>query len=253
MFRDLLGVGNTESKVISFVGAGGKTTALFSLSQELNHTKRLITTTTAIYQPTPSLWDTMVIRPNYLNTLEDKGVKTNTVTVWGRLLSPEQKLLGVSTDCLTEVVRTALFDTILIEADGSKRKPIKAPAEHEPVIPAESTTVVGVIGLSSLNKPINNQWVHRVEEFADLVHANSGDPIQPEHLVRLINDPRGLFKGAPSKAKKILLLNQADHESDKIQGSKIIEKLKQQNAGIEKFVLTSFNPATFKLVWGELL
>lgn len=253
MFRDLIGVGDNKPAVISFVGAGGKTTILFTLSQELAHKKRLITTTTAIYQPAPSLWDIMVIRPNLLNGLDNKNVKPDTVTVWGGSLSPENKLLGVSTECLTKVVQTELFDTILIEADGSKRRPIKAPAEHEPVIPVESTTVVGVIGLNALNKPINNQWVHRVEAFRHVVQANTGEPIQPEHLVRLIKDPNGLFKGTPSGVERILVLNQADHECKKIQGSRIIEKLKQANTGIEKFVLTSFNPATFKLIWGEQL
>ncbi len=253
MFRDLIGVDDSKPAVISFVGAGGKTTILFALSQELSHQKRLITTTTAIYKPVPSLWDIMVIRPNLLSGLDNKGVKPDTITVWGRSLSPENKLLGVSTACLTKVVQTELFDTILIEADGSKRRPVKAPAEHEPVIAVESTTVVGVIGLSALNKPINNQWVHRVDEFRHVVQANTDDSIQPEHLVRLIKNPIGLFKSTPSGAKKVLVLNQADYECNKTQGSRLIEKLKNENVGIDKFVLTSFNPATFELVWGEQL
>jgi probable selenium-dependent hydroxylase accessory protein YqeC len=253
VFRDLIDVGDNKPAVISFVGAGGKTTALFTLSRELTHQKRLITTTTAIYHPVSSLWDIMVIRPNFLDGFDHEVVKTDTVTVWGQSLNPENKLLGVSTKCLTQVVQTDLFDTILVEADGSKHRPIKAPAKHEPVIPEESTAVVGIIGLSSLNKPMNNQWVHRVEQFTNVVHANSGDTVQPEHIVRLVTNRDGLFRDAPTEACKILVLNQADNEWDKIQGRRIIEKVKQENVNISKFVITSFNPATFELVWGERL
>lgn len=253
MFRDLIGVGDSKPTVVSFVGAGGKTTALFTLSRELIHQKRLITTTTAIYNPGSSLWNIMVIRPNLLYGFDREGVKTDTVTVWGRSINPENKLLGVSTKCLTKVVETNFFDIVLVEADGSKRRPIKAPAKHEPVIPLETTIAVGIIGLSSLNQPINNHWVHRMEEFSGIVNANIGDSIQPEHLVRLVTNPNGLFKATPDKADKILVLNQADSEWDKTQGRRIIEKLKEKNTGIDKFILTSFDTVTYDLAWGERL
>lgn len=251
MFRDLIGAGDSKSAVISFVGAGGKTTALFSLSKELTHQKRLITTTTAIYQPVPSLRDILVIRPNLLLGLDMRGIMPDSVTVWGRSLSPEDKLLGVSAECLKQVYQAGLFDVVLVEADGSKRKPIKAPLYHEPVVPSFSTAVVGVVGLSSLNKPVNDQWVHRVQQFMQLTKIREGELIQSKHLVRLITHANGLFKDIPSTAEKILVLNQADSEWDKNQGMKVIEQLKEKNASVDKFILTSFNAETCKLIWGK--
>ena len=251
MFSKLLGVGSKESEVVSFVGAGGKTTALFALSKELRHRKRLVTTTTAIYEPNPSLWDMMIIRPDLLNDLGGGVIKPDTVTVWGRSLNQENKLLGVDLECLSHVYQKKLFDVILVEADGSKRKPIKAPMDHEPVIPEESSAVVGVIGLSALNKPLNDQWVHRVKEFSNIVGAQPETLIKPEHVRRLVIHPDGLFKGTPLGAEKILVLNQADHNGDKILGKEIVEVLKRSNTSINRFIITSFTSLTCELVWGE--
>ena len=43
---------------------------------------------------------------------------------------------------------------ILCEGDGSKRLPIKLPKDGEPVFFPKTDTVIGVIGLSCLGKPI---------------------------------------------------------------------------------------------------
>lgn len=43
-------------------------------------------------------------------------------------------------------------DYVLIEADGAKHYSLKYPAEHEPVIPAEATDVILVLGTWDLGK-----------------------------------------------------------------------------------------------------
>ena len=46
----------------------------------------------------------------------------------------------------------SLADYVLVEADGAKRFPLKAPAAHEPVIPDETRLVIAVAGLSGVGK-----------------------------------------------------------------------------------------------------
>ena len=41
-------------------------------------------------------------------------------------------------------------DHVIIEADGSRRRPFKAPADYEPVVPSTTTTMVSVIGADAL-------------------------------------------------------------------------------------------------------
>lgn len=47
-------------------------------------------------------------------------------------------------------------DLILIEADGAKRKPCKAPRSHEPVLLPECDTVLCVFGLKSIGQPLED-------------------------------------------------------------------------------------------------
>jgi len=99
---------------------------------------------------------------------------------------------------------------MLIEADGSRQLPLKAPAEHEPAIPDFVDTVVVVAGLSGLGKPLTSEWVHRPELFASLSGLVSGDIISVDALAKVLTSPSGGLKGIPPRAQRILLINQVD-------------------------------------------
>ena len=47
-------------------------------------------------------------------------------------------------------------DTVLLEADGAKHHPCKAPAAHEPVLLRPSDIVLAVAGLSAVGKPLQD-------------------------------------------------------------------------------------------------
>jgi probable selenium-dependent hydroxylase accessory protein YqeC len=119
-----------------------------------------------------------------------------------------EKLCGldpVAIDALAD-----LFDIVLVEADGSKGLPVKAPASHEPVVPASSSIVIGVVGLDALGRPMDEHIVHRPEFFGPLVGCAPGERITAAHIARLANSTNGLFKNAPAKAMRAVLLNKAD-------------------------------------------
>jgi len=128
---------------------------------------------------------------------------------------------------------------LLIEADGSRQKPLKAPADHEPVIPAWVDMVVVVCGLSGLGKPLDSEWVHRPELFAGLASLNSGDPITPEAVRRVMSSPIGGLKGIPAEAKRIALLNQADTEDQQASAHWLAEQLLTEYHSI---IIASLNP-----------
>lgn len=99
---------------------------------------------------------------------------------------------------------------VLVEADGAAMRPVKAPAGHEPVVPAMTGLVVGVIGLSCLGKRMDSVTVHRPQQFAVATGCAPGAAITAEHLAALATHPEGLFKGCPPEARKMVVLNQAD-------------------------------------------
>ncbi|MBU5312746.1 putative selenium-dependent hydroxylase accessory protein YqeC [Tissierella carlieri] len=200
-----LGIDIYKAEMLSFVGGGGKTTTIFELAKEfisLNK-KILISTTTRIFTPLKEEYTYLFLK----DIDRDFNPLNGTITILGREIK-NGKLEGISSEKLEEIFARNIFDIILIEADGSKRKPIKAPGNHEPVIPMTSTKTIGVIGLDSLGKAIDEDTVHRPELLRDIVGRNF--IIDEEVIVKLVLDKNGLFKNA--SRDKILLLNKANDE-----------------------------------------
>ena len=105
--------------VVSIVGAGGKTTMMFKLAEELRqNNKVLVTTTTKIYFPSDEKYD-------FICTDKEKfskyiSMKENGIYVLGVGVNKENKILGL---CERELsLLESHFDYVLIEADGAKEK-----------------------------------------------------------------------------------------------------------------------------------
>jgi probable selenium-dependent hydroxylase accessory protein YqeC len=118
------------------------------------------------------------------------------------------KAHGYSPACIDALAERGLADWILVEADGSRNRPIKAPAAYEPVIPASACAVLGVIGLGCLNKAFTPELVHRMTEFAAVTGLRPGETITPAAAASLVLHPAGLFKNSP--ALRCLFCNQSD-------------------------------------------
>ena len=99
---------------------------------------------------------------------------------------------------------------VLVEADGSRMLPVKAPAPHEPAMPASATIVLGLIGLDCLGRPMDGSTVHRPELFCALTGCDPGQPIAAYHLHALAEDHLGLFRSAPQGSLRILVFNKVD-------------------------------------------
>ena len=78
-----------------------------------------------------------------------------------------------------------LADYVLVEADGSRRLPLKAHAPHEPVIPANAQRVVLVVGADGFGKPIRDVC-HRSERYAALCGVSENALVTPELEATLI-------------------------------------------------------------------
>jgi molybdenum cofactor cytidylyltransferase len=99
---------------------------------------------------------------------------------------------------------------LLIEADGSRQKPLKAWAEHEPAVPEFVKYVVQVVGLSSIGKPLTEQHVHRPEIVSRITGLPPDQTISRDVLIQLLTHPEAGLKNIPLDAARVVLLNQAD-------------------------------------------
>jgi len=194
---------------LAFVGAGGKTTAIFQLARQL--AKPVIVTATThlgAWQTTLADRHVIVETPGQIDSLDLS--LNEVILITGS--SVGDKFKPISSDLLNWLRARCDRDhlPLLIEADGSRQKPLKAPAEHEPPLPEFVDTVVVVAGLSALGKPLTAEWVHRPEIFQRLCNAPSGDPITPEMMACVLTNPDGGLKNIPHHARRVALLNQAD-------------------------------------------
>ncbi|KNF07100.1 putative selenium-dependent hydroxylase accessory protein YqeC [Gottschalkia purinilytica] len=231
-----------EFELVSIVGGGGKTTTMFKLAKELRalNKKVLVTTTTAIMMPDESQYDNFII---YGEGIKDnmENVTNGSVTVIVKNIIREDKLKGIEKETIEDIVSKNIFDVILVEADGSKRKPIKAPSYHEPVIPNSTTKVIGVIGMDSVGKEINEKNVHRPEIFTSVTDSKFGEIIDENIIFNLVISNEGLYKDSPKLSKKYLILNKAEGEERISSALKIKNLLLDNECEIDEIIVGSMN------------
>ena len=99
---------------------------------------------------------------------------------------------------------------LLIEADGARRKPIKAPKDYEPPVPDFVESVVVVAGLSAIGKPLTEEIVYFPELFSKLSGLELNHDITSDAIVRVLCHSLGGQKNIPNAAQRIALLNQSN-------------------------------------------
>ncbi len=194
---------------IAFIGAGGKTTAMFQLAKQLPKPV-IVTATTHLGTWQTGLADKHIVMesPKQLDELEP-GLK-DIILITGAMDGDRTKpinadiLNGIKLFCESHSI------PLLIEADGSRQKPLKAWAKHEPPIPDFVDEVVHVIGLSGLGNPLSEENVHRPEIFARLSGATIGGAVTQDQLIKVVTHPEGGLKNISTSAKRVIVLNQAD-------------------------------------------
>ena len=210
--------------VISLTGAGGKTTALFQVARELvKHSMVIVTATSHL-----GIWQIPLaerhIIANHSDVLQlpSEGI----ILVTGEIENDRTKPVSeTALNWLREESKKRAIP-LLIEADGSRQKPLKAPAVHEPPIPEFTDLVVHVTGLSALGKPLTDEHIFRAEIFSQLSGLPLGSPVTPQAILKVLSHPQGGLKNIPSQARRIVLLNQADTpELESIGGSMARELL----------------------------
>lgn len=197
--RELYRLLGVEKGVTAVIGSGGKTTLIARLCRELPGTV-IVCTSTHIFPP-PEL-------PLVTGAMEALPAAKLCAGTWaenGKLTAPVQDFEELA----------QLADYVLVEADGSRRLPLKAHLPHEPVIPACANRTIQVLGLSGIGRPIA-QAAHRPERYAALCGASVHDLATPERAARVLN---------AEALADLYLLNQADDPEKWEQGRELAARL----------------------------
>jgi molybdenum cofactor cytidylyltransferase len=203
---DALGLGASPG-IVAIVGGGGKSSLLFALATLLPG-RTVLTTTTKIFASQTRLASSVC-------TLDDPNWEQALSRASGGALVvgevEDRHALGVPAHIPARILARPDSDWVIVEADGSRRLPVKAPAEHEPVVPPETGTLVTVAGLDALSAPIC-QIAHRPERVCAVTGMDERATLSPDALGRLLASERGGGKGAPPGARKVILINKVESE-----------------------------------------
>jgi len=236
----------TGRDVISIVGSGGKTTLMYLIARELSHKgKRVITTTTTkILPPHPSQSPRLFMSDRedvLLNKTQELFQKEKHLTLAEGFIG--QKLKGLSPTLIDRIHEQKIADVILVEADGARHCPLKAPNETEPVIPSSTTLTLPVVGLDGIGKPNTEEYVFRPQYFFHLTGVKEGELITAESVSRVILHPEGLRRGTPNKARVLPILNKGEIEGGLEVGIKLAQFIVNAKGNqIVKVLITSLIP-----------
>jgi molybdenum cofactor cytidylyltransferase len=208
---EAFGVG--EKDVVSLVGAGGKTTVLFALAMELRRRGLSVAATSTTHMQMPTTASTappLVVaeeEENWLATVKARIARYGSVTVIGNRVR-DDKLKGIA-PVMIDPLRS-LADCVVIEADGARGRSLKAPADHEPVVPEETTLTVVVVGLDVLGRPLDEEHVHRVEIVRRLARASAGARVSDHVVVSAVVE--GYLPRLPRGSRRTVFLNKASDD-----------------------------------------
>lgn len=253
-----------DSQIITFIGGGGKTSLMNTLGKEFasHGYPTLLTTTTHIMKP-DFLSDESYIENEDLGQLANifTNLKKNTLPLAAlgipeKVVNSNVKWRSPSSDFCEKIAEfSKKFSTnnpykflkILCEGDGSKRLPIKLPKDGEPVFFPKTDTVIGVIGLSCLGKPIK-ETLFRYELLPNLTSLDnyfikllqSADIVTTDFLYRLCLSEKGLRKNITSQ-KFCIIFNQADILDEKTLAEVITLRNQLQTKGICSHIISVKN------------
>lgn len=164
--------------IIAVVGSGGKTTLIKKLAAQYRSegkTVLVITTTHMFVEEDILLTDDA---DTIISVLRETGYAMAGI--------PEgEKIKGLSRKTYEEVCSFA--DVVLVEADGSKRLPLKYPSDSEPVIPENADEIIVVCGLNAIGQQARNVC-HRLDRVKACLGIEDETIVTAEHVQKLVTD-----------------------------------------------------------------
>ncbi|HPZ08612.1 MAG TPA: selenium cofactor biosynthesis protein YqeC [Candidatus Eremiobacteraeota bacterium] len=213
---------------ISVIGGGGKTSFASYLSRKLTSMGKSVvfTSTTKIFPPHTGEKEILVFTTEslWLNKI-DHALKESKLVFLGAEILSSGKLKGLSEKLCKDVLMKTNTDYLIIEADGSRGKSIKAHSDCEPVVPDFTRLFVSLIGMDCIMKRIDENNCHRQDLLCSILKVNRGDLIDMDLIVSLFKHKRGYLKTLPRKARSIVFLNKVHTMEDYQTAIKLGERL----------------------------
>ena len=202
--NNLLSVLDLSGGVVSLVGAGGKKTTMYELAS-LFDGRVALTSTSHMFQYDETKVDLVTIDRN--STLEFNSDAR--VVAYAGPTETLNRVGGLMPSQIETIWRKGKYDLVVIKADGARSRMIKAPADHEPLIPDFTQLVLPLTSGLVIGQPLTSLIAHRVDLLAQTLDLAVGDMIRPLHLAKLIASPKGSLRGTKNM-RVVPVINMVD-------------------------------------------
>jgi len=247
-------LGIERAEVVSLVGAGGKTTTMFRLADELasDGWKVITTTTTMIWRDErcgPTILESDAGR--LLEKVSPALREQSRITVASGFDEAQGKLIGIEPSVLNALIALREVDAVIVEADGAKGRSLKAPADYEPVVPLSTSFLVPMAAIDAVGRPLDERTVHRAEIVARLSGSPLGQTISPELMSTVLLHPQGGLKNAPETARIVPLINKVS--ASNIDAARRVAGLLLDETRVARVVLSAVtDDDPVKEVWSRV-
>jgi probable selenium-dependent hydroxylase accessory protein YqeC len=240
-------LGISSGDVAAFVGAGGKSGAILVVSGGLadEGMKVLVAPTTKMLSSEADSIGPLVTSEDAgdLRAKTERALSEAPAVVVGSGMLSKNRVGGVDPEWVADLA--SLADVVLVEADGSRRRPIKGTAVHEPAIPDAATLVVAVGNVHALGTPVDEEHVHRPEIFSDLTGIGQGQSITPRAFAIALS--QGSLARVPQGARTAVLITGVEPGRSMSDASVITREL--WRLGVRNVILASLPTESPVRVW----
>lgn len=204
--------------VCTFIGAGGKSTAMRAAARILSARGiRVRMTTTTRVGVSEFMGYPVSLAGTAAEVLRACDDPEPVRLIVAEELPAQGKYAGLDPS-LVEGLTIRADSILLVEGDGSRRRPLKVPTHREPVIPASTSMVLALMGASGFNEPIDEEHCYN-HEAAFGILAPGARRFDAACVAALASSPTGSRKGVMPGMGYHVLLNQADLADKRAIGS----------------------------------
>jgi len=202
-------------RYVHLIGGGGKTALMFAAARALAAAGRtvLTTTSTRILWPQPDE-SACVVRgadaAGLVERLREEFARRRHVTVVGGEPGDGRKVRGLPLEVLDALAAARGADHVLVEADGSAGRPLKAHLGHEPVVSTRADLVIAVVGVTCLGAPADDAHVHRAALLRERLGLTADARVTPGDVAGIVRHPRGWLERVAAGTGVVAFVNQAD-------------------------------------------
>lgn len=225
----------SSPQLVAFTGAGGKTSLMVALAGSLPGTLVITTTTRMAREQINFAAQSLPAAVSRYPSISCIACTRISIIIGPDV--EEDKVGGVALEVPAQLLAQPDVAFVLVEADGARMLPLKAPAAHEPAVPPQSDLVIPVAGIDSLNRPISAA-AHRPELVAELLGKQVDDLIEAVDISAVLKHAAGGLKNVPPQARVIPAINKVEN-AGQLEAARRAAQAMLEEERIQQVVITA--------------